>query len=212
MRERWNRLCERVAATGPGLSEEENLTYEMILTLYSHPVRAYHNLEHIRQCLEAFDLVRLLAEEKDCVEYAIWLHDCVFIAERPDNEVRSADTAGAVAALLGCRAEFMHRARELIMVTRHDRAPATGDESLVADIDLSILGSGAAEYAAYRRAIRKEFRFADDGMFRAGRCAFLRRMLEREAIYSTVWFKRELEGRARGNMERELEEIEGAKT
>lgn len=208
MRERWNALCERVAGSGAGLAEEEDLTYEMILTLYTHPVRAYHNLEHIGHCLREFDRVRMLAEEKDCVEFALWMHDCVFIAERPDNEVRSADTAGAVAALPGCRGDFTQRVRELIMVTRHDAPPAPGDEALVADIDLSVLGATPEEYTAYRRAIRTEFAFADEEMFRAGRAAFLHRMLDKPSVYTTAWFRKELEERARRNLEGELAELE----
>jgi predicted metal-dependent HD superfamily phosphohydrolase len=203
MRERWNALCERVGAFGKAAAED--LTFEMIQTFYTHPPRAYHNLEHIAQCLRVFDSVKLLAEDKDAVEFALWMHDSVFFAERPDNEARSADAAATVAGLLGCKGEFAARVRELIQATRHSEAPAPGDAALVADIDLSILAAPGAEYDAYTGAIHEEFSFAGEEMFRTGRCAFLERMLSRDEIFATRWFRQEMEGAARGNMERELD-------
>lgn len=205
MRERWAKLCKRIGAFSS--EGEAELTYETISTLYSHPPRAYHNLSHIAHCLETFDEVERLIEEKDCVEFALWMHDCVFIAERPDNESRSADAAGMVAALLGCDPAFVSRTRELIGVTRHDCTPERGDAALLSDIDLAILGAEPMQYEEYRLAIREEFSFAPDEMFRAGRGAFLERMLARRAVYSTQYFLRELEWNARNNMENELDKL-----
>lgn len=204
---RWESLCARVGAFKQ--VEESELTFDMLRTLYGHPVRAYHNLEHIGQVLGVFDSVRVLAEDRDCVEFALWLHDCVYFAERPDNEERSADAAAMIAGLLGCPAEFVGRVRSLIAVTRHSVPPARGDWALIADIDLTVLGAERAEYDAYRRAIRSEFAFADDAAYADGRRAFLNRMLEREHVYHTAFFRRELEGRARENMWWELDELGG---
>jgi predicted metal-dependent HD superfamily phosphohydrolase len=207
LRHRWERLCERVGAFKT--AEESDLTFEMLATMYAHPPRAYHNLGHIAQVLAVYDTCALLAEHRDAVEFALWMHDCVFFAERPDNESRSADAASMIAGLLGCPGEFTTLVRALIEATKHSVPPARGDASLVADIDLSILAATDAEYDAYRAAIREEFEFADDAMFRTGRAAFLERMLARDNIFATQWFRREMEGRARENMERELDELRG---
>lgn len=207
MRQRWNTLCERIGAFGN--VEETDLTFEMVHTLYTHPPRAYHNLTHIAQCLAVFDDVRMLADDKDAVEFALWMHDSVFFAERPDNESRSADAAATVAGLLGCPGAFAARTRELIHATQHSRPPAPGDESLVADIDLSILAVDDALYDEYAAAIHAEFSFAGEAMFRAGRSAFLDRMLARDHIFATRWFRREMEPRARRNLERELDRWRG---
>jgi len=209
LRHRWESLCERVGAFKN--AHESDLTFEMLGTMYGHPPRAYHNLDHIAQCLAMFDSVRGLAEDKDAVEFALWLHDCVFFAERSDNEERSADAASMIAGLLGCKAEFTARVRELIAVTRHHEEPGRGDAALVADIDLSILGQAAAVYDAYRDAIRGEYAWAGEELFRQGRMAFLRRMIEKKRVYSTQLFRKDLEGAARGNIERELGEWEAAK-
>ena len=208
LRHRWDRLCERVGAFKT--AEESDLTFELLSTLYAHPIRAYHNLDHIEQLLGVFDGAAMLADDHDSLEFAIWLHDCVFFPERPDNESRSADAAAMIAGLLGCAPEFTARVRDLIGATRHDGAPPRGDASLLADIDLSILAADWDTYSAYRAAIRQEFEFADDAMFRDGRAAFLRRMLDRRSIYSTQWFGRELEHKARHNLRRELQELEGS--
>ena len=207
LRHRWERLCERVGAFKK--AEESDLTFEMLATMYAHPPRAYHNLDHIAQLLSVFDAAAMLAEDRDAAEFAIWLHDCVFFPERPDNESRSADAAAMIAGLLGCPADFTTRVRDLIAATKHSESPARGDASLVADIDLSILAAPRADYDAYRAAIRAEFEFADDDMFRTGRAAFLERMLDRNQIFSTQWFRHEMERLARDNMQRELDELRG---
>ncbi len=207
LRHRWERLCERVGAFKK--AEESDLTFEMLSTMYAHPPRAYHNLGHIEQVLSEYDGAAMLAEDRDAVEFALWLHDCVYFAERPDNESRSADAAAMIAGLLGCPAGFTDRVRELIAATKHAEPPARGDASLVADVDLSILAAGPAEYDAYRAAIRAEFDFADDEMFRQGRAAFLERMLDKQHIFATQWFRRQKESAARRNMERELDALRG---
>jgi predicted metal-dependent HD superfamily phosphohydrolase len=206
LRHRWESLCERVGAFKR--AHESDLTFEMLTTMYGHPPRAYHNLGHIGQVLTAYDGVRGLAEEKDCVEFALWLHDCVFVPERSDNEERSADAAAMIAGLLGCKPEFTQRVRELIAVTRHNEEPARGDTALMADLDLTVLAAAPADYDAYRRAIHEEYAWAGEELFKNGRMAFLNRMLEKDRIYTTDWFRDELEERARANMERELDELQ----
>lgn len=199
--QRWDRLCERVGAFKR--AEESDLTFDMLATLYAHPVRAYHTLEHIAQVLGVFDTIPRLASDRDAVEMALWLHDCVYFAEREDNEERSADAAGMIAGLLGCSPEFTMAVRGLIAVTRHSRPPARGDQSLVADLDLSILSATGPEYDAYSRAIRREFAFADDEAYRVGRLGWIERMLGRTSIYATAWFVQQGEDAARANLERE---------
>lgn len=207
LRDRWFALCRRID-THEDVGADAELTFGMVETLYTHPERAYHNLGHVRACLDVFAEVRMLAEDREAVEFALWMHDCVFDAARPDNEARSADAAGMVAGLLGCAPGFAERVRELILVTRHARTPAGGDASVVSDVDLSVLGSPPAEYEAYRDAIRAEFSFAPAEQFAHGRHAFLERMLDREHIYATGLFRSEREARARENMDREMREIE----
>lgn len=205
---RWHDLCTRVGAFKS--AHESDITFDMVVHLYEHPGRAYHNLDHIAQVLGAFDQAFRLADDRDLVEFSLWMHDCVYIAERPDNEDRSADAATMIAGLLGVPAGFADRVRQCIMATRHSSDPAPGDASLVADVDLSILSASASEYDHYRRAIRREFAFAEDSLFIQGRIAFLRRMLDKHTIYATRYFKATAEVPARANLARELDDLERA--
>lgn len=205
LRHRWESLCERVGAFKN--AHESGLTFEVLGTMYTNPPRAYHNLDHIAQVLAVYDDVRGLADDRDCVEFAIWLHDCVFFAERSDNEERSADAAAMIAGLLGCSPQFTARVRELIAVTRHNADPERGDAALVADLDLSILGAPQNAYDAYRRAIHDEYAWAGEDLFRQGRTAFLQRMLDKHRIFSTQYLRQQFEPAARDNMQRELDEL-----
>lgn len=204
--ERWDALCARIGAFKN--AHESDITYDMLTHLYDHPPRAYHNLAHIAQVLGVFDQAYRLADDRDLVEFSLWLHDCVYIPERPDNEERSADAAAMIAGLLGAPAGFADRCRACIMATRHSMPPGQGDPSLVADIDLSILAVPQHEYDAYRVLIRREFSFATDDLFLLGRTAFVHRMLDKRQIFATNFFRTSSEPRARRNLERELEELE----
>jgi predicted metal-dependent HD superfamily phosphohydrolase len=206
LHDRWDALCARVGSFGS--AAEADLTFEMIRGLYGTPPRAYHNLDHIAQCLDVLDGVRMLADDADAVEMALWLHDCVFIAMRDDNEEQSAFVAQTVASLIGAAAPFVSGVVAMIDATRHDGRMLAGDPGLVQDIDLSILGADPIVYDNYRRAIREEFAFADDERFNAGRLSFIARQLGRPRVYATAYFKAELEARARGNLQRERDELE----
>lgn len=206
LHDRWHALCTRIGAFKS--AHESDITFDMLTYMYAHPVRAYHNLEHIGQVLGVYDQAFRLAEDRDLVEFSLWMHDCVYIAERPDNEERSADAAAMIAGLVGAPVGFAERVRTCIMATRHSSQPAPGDASLVADVDLSILSSTAGEYDQYRRQIRREFGFAADDLFVQGRIAFVHRMLGKDAIFATRLFRQTREEAARENLERELGELE----
>ena len=206
LHDRWNALCIRVGVFKT--AEESDLTFDMLRTLYAHPPRAYHNLDHIAQVLAIFDAARMLADDKDLVEFALWLHDCVYFAERPDNEDRSADAAAMIAGLLGCAPDFSTRARTCIMATRHSAIPEKGDPALVADLDLTILAAPPAEYDRYAKSIRAEFAFAPDEQFIPGRIAFLHRMVDKDRIFTTPHFFAAMETAARDNLYRELDTLE----
>ncbi len=206
LHDRWNSLCERVGVFKS--AHESDVAFEMLSTLYANPPRKYHTLDHIAQVLAAFDEARMLAADKDVVEFSIWMHDCVYFAERPDNEDRSADAAGMIAGLLGCAPDFLARVRPCIMATRHSAIPDKGDPALVADLDLTILGGPAADYDRYASAIRAEFAFAPDDQFIPGRIAFLHRMVDKDRVFATPHFFGMLEHKARENLYRELDALE----
>ncbi|MBL8760261.1 MAG: N-methyl-D-aspartate receptor NMDAR2C subunit [Phycisphaerae bacterium] len=197
---RWTRLLERLGDRG-----DARALWLILEALYNHPAREYHSLTHIAECLDLFDLVRPGAHNADCVEVALWLHDCIYDAAATDNEERSADVAMVMLREIGAPLESQTSVRKLVLATRHREPPASMDESLIVDIDLSILGSAPERYDAYRSQIRSEYQFVDDGAFRVGRSNFLKNMLARPRVFTTDVVRDRFEAAARANMGRELE-------
>lgn len=203
--DRWERLCARVGSVET--DDQVALSFEMVRTLYATPVRAYHNLAHIGACLEVFDSVRGLAEERDAVEAGLWLHHAVYFPGGFDNDEQSGFVAGTVLGLIGASGVFVGTVKRLMVATRHDGSRLAGDDALTADIDLAVLGAGEGEYEVYRSAVYEEYAFADRVAFAEGRLAFLDRQLEKERIYWTPLFYGECEKRARWNMEHERDAL-----
>lgn len=206
LRGRWLAFVARVGTTHVDATEADALFFA-IESLYSHPPRAYHNLTHIASCLDVLDAHRALASQADAIELALWLHDCVYVPGRTDNESRSATIAAMFARELGFATRATADISAWIIATKHASPPASADEALVLDIDMAILASPAEQYAAYTRAIRTEFAFASDDQFRAGRTAFVRELLNRPRLFHVAELHDVLEVAARENLARELNRL-----
>jgi predicted metal-dependent HD superfamily phosphohydrolase len=79
--------------------------------------------------------------------------------------------------------------------------------ALVCDVDLSILGRPAEEFAEYERRIRVEYGSVPDQLYRQGRAAVLQRLLARDRLYRTAHFSDRYEAAARRNLMRSLETL-----
>lgn len=199
---RWIAVWHRLGAQGSGRSVFAHLS-----KAYAEPVRAYHNSEHIRDCLNEFDVARELALRPDEVEAALWFHDAVYVPGASDNEDRSA-RLGEI-ALVACAVplETARRVADLVLATRHLTKPAESDAQLICDIDLSILGRAPAVFERFERAIRQEYSHVIDREYRSERAAVLGRFLRRSAIYQTVYFRERFEEQARVNLKRAISEL-----
>lgn len=187
------------AWSGLGLQPDASL-FEALLAAYAEPQRHYHCLQHLEECLALFEQVRDLAEHPEEVEIALWFHDAVYDVRGTTNERQSADWA--VRALLSCEASqpTQNRVEQLIMATRHDAAPVDGDERLLVDIDLSILGAAPERFAEYDRQIRAEYSWVPEPVYSMKRKEVLSSFLTRPSIYSTPYFRERLEAQARINL------------
>jgi predicted metal-dependent HD superfamily phosphohydrolase len=143
-------------------------------------------------------------EDADAVEAAIWFHDAVYDATRPDNEARSADLAERQLRAMGAAEAFVVKVHDLILDTRHTSAPTSSDGRWLVDIDLSILGGEADAYDEYDRAIRLEYAHVPEEAYRVGRASVLRSFLARPAIYLTDYFRDRYEAAARENLARSI--------
>lgn len=72
------------------------------------------------------------------------------------------------------------------------------------DMDLSILGAPEPVFDAYETAVRAEYAFVPDDLFRAGRSRILAGFLERPTHYFSEWGRARFEDRARANLSRSL--------
>lgn len=199
LRASWLRAWRGVGAAGDG----EPL-HRALLERYGEPRRKYHTLQHLSECLAAFDAVATLPPHPAEVEAALWFHDAIYEVKRSDNEERSAQWARSALLAGGARAESAELVHGLVMVTKHTAMPATPDEQVLVDIDLGILGAPASRFAEYERQIREEYRHVPGWLFRRKRRAILRSFLDRPRIFSTPHFHAALERAARENLSRVL--------
>lgn len=177
----------------------------MLAAKYAEPHRHYHTAAHIAACLRHFDAVRHRLSGPLAVERAIFFHDVIYFPRRTDNEAASADFAASALKTLGVPAEEIAAVCRLILVTAHPSTPQTTDEQFLVDIDLAILGSSPAEFAAYERAIRREYAWVAGDIFRQKRGKLLRAFLQQTSIFRTNYFHEKYEAQARENISSALE-------
>jgi len=165
---------------------------------YSEPHRRYHTLEHIRE------LLALLPEAGEEVLAAVWFHDLIY-DRRGANEERSADVAHEALIDLHFPREAVDRVTKMILATRnHDPGDLPAEATLFLDADLAILGSPRERYRAYAEAIRFEYSWVPDEVFRTAREGVLRDFLAKPRLYRTDVMRERFEGQARDNMVWEL--------
>ena len=174
-------------------------TLDDLLTRHTEPQREYHNLAHVYNLLELLST----APASPTLELAVWFHDAVYDPTRADNEAQSAVLAQQKLALLGIGASTLERITQLILATKTHHADDEEMQRFI-EADLSILAAPEKTYAAYAKAIRKEYAWIPDEVFKPGRARILQSFLARATLFQTPQFKG-LEVKARANLEGELE-------
>jgi predicted metal-dependent HD superfamily phosphohydrolase len=190
---RWLALCEEIGLDG-------RAGWALLSSAYGDPARAYHNLNHIRDCLLRLDEHAHLAVDLPAVELAIWFHDIVYDPRAADNEERSA----AVAAEFLAAAPLGALVADLIRDTKHDSPPRTRDAELLCDIDLGILGRSPNKYDSYARAIREEYAWVPLPQYAEARTRMLEGFLARPAIFVLDELQELFGEQARANLTREI--------
>lgn len=199
LRPRWALVWESYGTRVTG-----DTVFDALASAYSSPDRHYHNLSHISDCLEVLDRCRSLAGDPPAIEMALWFHDAVYDTHAGDNEEQSAQWA--VRELGG--GEPAATVRRLILATKHStEAPTDNDEALIADIDLVIVGSDTEKFWSYDDAIRREYEWVPEAVFRSTRAEILRRFLERERIYQTPYFHDRYDKPARANLRASIDRL-----
>lgn len=186
-----------------GVSPRPGLHAELVAA-WREPARHYHTLQHLEECLAAFERVRELAERPAEVELALWFHDAIYDVRRHDNEARSAERASNALLAAGAEPAVATRVSELVLATRHavECAALVRDAQLVVDVDLAILGAPRERFDEYEAQIRAEYAWVPEFLFRAKRREILAGFLARPRIFATDACHARLEARARENLGR----------
>ncbi|MER9299098.1 hypothetical protein NKI38_21765 [Mesorhizobium sp. M0621] len=177
--------------------------------LYRAPGRHYHNLAHIEAMLALAGEYRGSLGDLEAVEAAIWFHDAIYDSKAKDNEAQSAHLAEKKLAGRTDRSRLNRISAMIVATATHqvppfDDATSIRDASLFLDMDLSILGAAPDVFDAYERAVRREYAWVEEPMWRAGRSAVLKNFLARPHIFHTEEFRQRFERQARENMARSL--------
>jgi predicted metal-dependent HD superfamily phosphohydrolase len=202
----WNGLasrrgCEPLAA---------GAVLEETVRAYGEPHRHYHTIDHIAELLALLDRHCAGAADHDALTLAILFHDIVYDPTRQDNEQASAAWAAARLDGLGFPGDLRAKVARHIAATRHDRRiDATGepDLALLLDLDLSILAASPGDYGAYAQAVRREYAFVPDRLYRPARRRVLEGFLQRERIYLTEPLRAAWEPSARANLAAEVAQL-----
>lgn len=187
-------------------SETAVPTWQELITAYSADGRFYHNLDHIYHTLQIAQDLREEAADFTAVQLALWFHDIVYDAKLQDNEEKSAMMAGRTLFQWDVPETIVAEVIRLILLTKSHLL--LGDDRngrVLLDADLAILGAPEAAYDVYSQAVRQEYTFVSEDVYRQGRQLILQQFLNRPSIFATEPMRLLLEAQARQNISRELD-------
>ena len=185
-----------------------------LTALYQATDRHYHGLAHIEAMLALAGEYRHLLDDPEAVEAAIWFHDAIYDSRAKDNEAKSAELAekrlaGRIAPHRLARIAVMINATATHQLPSFRDEDALRDAAFLLDMDLAILGAEPAVFDAYEKEVRLEYGWVEEPMWRAGRSAVLQNFLARPYIFHTSEFRNRFETRARENLDRSLQALQG---
>lgn len=190
-----------------GFSRNEE-AYGALVASYSEKDRHYHTKEHVAACLRHLDRCVADVDYPSEVEIALWFHDAIYKPLSRGNERKSADWASSFLSAHGAGEEATARVHRLIMVTEHNAPTQTKDESILVDIDLSILGADPEAYDIFEEGVRKEYGLVPSFIYRKKRVKVLRGFMERAHIYKNEPFSSERERQAKENLANAVSKLE----
>jgi predicted metal-dependent HD superfamily phosphohydrolase len=206
----WRSLMAGYEVDGLSTDSARPALFDKLSSLYSEPGRAYHNLSHIKSLLSSAWRIRQTLVDYNSVRLAIWFHDAIYDTRRKDNEELSAELAQSSLRPLHVPEATIDSVRHMILATKHHASDEnTPDLEAFLDLDLSILGSDQRLYRQYSAAIRTEYAWVPDLLYRQGRASVLLRFLDMEWIFQTADTRARLEAQAKINLAEEIAILDG---
>lgn len=212
----WIKTCGVLGPKSRWNQQKAVEEFHVLESFYRQPHRYYHNLEHLAHCFSELEWLSLAEPHTQryikniaVVRWAIWFHDAVYEPTRHlSNELNSACMATEILRSKGHSNTFLLQVFDAIVATNPECVPVDGDESIVVDIDRSILGRPKPEFNAYCDGIAKEFAWVPRELYLTNRIEFLRGMLNMSRIYRTVPFCIKYEDPAKQNLDIEIRKLE----
>jgi len=186
--------------------------FQIIKEKYSEETRFYHNLSHVKTLLSLYASLNNQIQHPKAVKFAIWFHDAIYDTRKNDNEAESARLASEMLRKLNVNDETIELVKDLILATKdHSGKNLTYDAKLFLDMDLAILGMSEEIYKEYSQAIRQEYSWVSESMYRQGRKKVLKSFVGRERIYFTDELQARYEAQARKNINSEIKSLDARK-
>lgn len=195
---RWQSVWREFGA------EADAELFQRLIACYSEPHRKYHTTQHLQECFALLDRVATSAELFAEVELALWFHDAIYNTRKKDNEQLSAAWAREIMLAAGLANDRAERVFELVLATRHNAIPQGRDAEVLVDVDLGILGAEVQRFDEYENQVRQEYSWVPEFIYRRERRKVLQQFENRCSIYSTDYFRANLEPQARENLARSL--------
>ena len=169
---------------------------------YSRKLRHYHNLNHLGEMMDCYDLYRSHLENPNEVLFAIFYHDIIYKVTRKDNELKSAQYA--VTLLPDDSKLDKELVYNMICATQHHQHNENEDINWLIDFDLKVLSKEWSAYKIYFEQIRKEYKIYPNFLYNPGRKKALEHFLKNEFIFQTAEFRNKYETQARENILSEI--------
>ena len=167
-----------------------NKRWENLETAYSSNSRHYHNLTHLTEMMDCFETYKIHLQFPDEVLYSIFYHDYIYRSTRNDNELKSAEYD--IELLPENSTVNKQIIFDMILSTKDYVCIGVEDEKWLIDFDLKVLAKAPEDYKIYANQIRKEFSIYPDLLYNSGRKKALEHFLDREFIYQTDIFRKDL--------------------
>ena len=201
LRRQWGDL---MAFYGVAEAQAEVIFADLV-TRYEEDGRYYHTLHHIQNVLETIESLHAYAQDVPAIQLAAWFHDVIYDVRRTDNEMQSAVYAGELLGKMGLPPKTIAKVDFMIQATKHNRdCPGDIDCQIMLDADLATFASDWETQEKIEQAIRQEYAYVPDEVYRQGRQAILQNFLNRERIYCTDQMYTEREQAARRNIKRSI--------
>lgn len=195
--DRWDEL--------EGRSDIPTEIFNNLYSKYTENHRSYHNLQHLEDCFEEFDLIESMLNKPTDVLRAIWFHDAIYNPENNTNETKSSNLFKQQYQYVLDKTS-LNNIEQLIVATKN-HVPFDNDSKYFLDIDISILGKSPERFKKYEQEIREEYKQFSDKTYNTKRKEILKQFLDKERIYSTDYFYNKYEKQARTNIKKLIEKL-----